>query len=261
VAVGELEGRPVVVSGGRDGTVRVWDLARGTPVGKPLKPRRSPRSLLWGHDSRLGVTYVAIGDLKGRPVVVSGGGDGTVRVWDLARGTLVGEPISGHEGWVGVVAVGELEGRPVIVSREWGTVRVWDLARGTLVGEPITGHMNQVSTAAAVGELEGRPVVVSGGGDGTVRVWDLARGTPVGEPLTGHQGGVNAVAVGQLEGRPVVISGGHDLTVRVWEKTGRLWQTIEVGSHINAFALVKDDGCVLGGTMGVMSLSLKRWQL
>ena len=32
----------------------------------------------------------------GTPVIISGGGDGTVRVWRLADGTPVGEPLSGH---------------------------------------------------------------------------------------------------------------------------------------------------------------------
>jgi WD40 repeat protein len=37
VAVGALrDGTPVIVSGGEDGTVRVWRLADGTPVGVPL---------------------------------------------------------------------------------------------------------------------------------------------------------------------------------------------------------------------------------
>ena len=37
VAVGALpDGTPVTVSGGRDGTVRIWRLADGTPVMPPL---------------------------------------------------------------------------------------------------------------------------------------------------------------------------------------------------------------------------------
>ena len=42
VAAGALpDGTPVIVSGGDDGTVRVWRLADGTPVGEPLhRPRR-----------------------------------------------------------------------------------------------------------------------------------------------------------------------------------------------------------------------------
>ena len=42
---------------------------------------------------------VAVGALPdGTPVIVSGGGDGTVRVWRLADGTPVGEPLTGHDG-------------------------------------------------------------------------------------------------------------------------------------------------------------------
>jgi WD40 repeat protein len=209
VAVGEIEGRPVAVSGGDDGMVRVWGLPGGIPFGEPLT----------GHDGA--VTTVAVGELSGCPVVVSGGDDGMVRVWDLAQGALVGEPLTGHDESVHTVAVATMEDRSVVVSGgSDGVVRVWDLARGTPVGEPLTGHHGPV-TAVAAGVVDGRPlatfpVVVSGGSDGTVRVWDLARGTPVGEPLTGHHGPVTAVAAGLIDDRPVAISGGHDGNVRVW---------------------------------------------
>ena len=74
MAVGELDGRPVVASGSTDSTVRVWDLGTGDPVGEPLT----------GHTDH--VLAVAVGELDRRPIVVSGSLDSTVRVWDLATG-------------------------------------------------------------------------------------------------------------------------------------------------------------------------------
>lgn len=88
VAVGELDGRPVVVSGSEDRTVRVWDLASGAPVGRPFTGHTGP------------VYAVAVGQLDRRPVVVSGSGDQRVRVWDLATGAPVGHLYTGHTDWV-----------------------------------------------------------------------------------------------------------------------------------------------------------------
>jgi WD40 repeat protein len=234
VAVGVRQGRPVIVSGGGDsraGTVQVWDLDTGEPVPGPLA----------GHASW--VTAVAVGVRQGRPVIVSGGGDGgggAVRVWDLDTGELVLGPLAGHAGGVTAVAVGVRQGRPVIVSGGWdvggGTVRVSDLDTGELVLGPLAGDAGRPGpagpvaigvpgrpiivsgqvTAVAVGERQGRAVIVSGGADETVRVWDLDSGELVLGPLAGHADRVTAVAVGVRQGRPVIVSGG-DRTVRVWD--------------------------------------------
>jgi len=39
-----------------------------------------------------------------------------VRVWDVAAGRQLGDPLIGHTGPVNAVAAGELNGRPVAVS-------------------------------------------------------------------------------------------------------------------------------------------------
>lgn len=69
VAVAQLDGRPVVVAGGEDATVGVWDLATGAPIGQPLT----------GHTEA--VNAVAIAQLDGRPIIVSGSTDTTIRTW------------------------------------------------------------------------------------------------------------------------------------------------------------------------------------
>ena len=254
VAVGERDGRPVIVSAGGDGTVRVWDLQTGEPALGPLTGHNDwvravavgerdsrPVIVSGGSDGTVRVwdlqtgeptfgllispgypvNAVAVGERRGRPVIVSGGSDGTVRVWDLQTGEPALGPLTGHDDIVSAVAIGERDGRPVIVSAGNDKtvrvrVRVWDLQTGEPAPGPLTDHDAWVA-AVAVGERDGRPVIVSAGGDGTVRVWDLQTGEPALGPLTGHDSEVNAVAVGERDGRPVIVSGSSDRTVRVWD--------------------------------------------
>ncbi|MFG6201826.1 protein kinase [Nonomuraea sp. JJY05] len=209
LAVGQWDGRPVVASGGYDGTVLISDLATGAPLHSPFTGHQGP---VWS---------VATGQVNGRPVVVSGGRDGTVRVWDQTTGEPIGKPFQGHRGSVESVAVGQVNGRPVAVSGGLdGTVRVSDLATGDQIGDPVgTGTGRGWVLSVAVGEVNGRPVVVSGDVDGNVLMTDLATGTPMARRVNAHQGPVESATVARLDGRPVAISGGGrgDHTVRVWD--------------------------------------------
>jgi hypothetical protein len=106
------------------------------------------------------VRAVAVGELDGRPVVVSGGDDATVRVWDLRTSTPIGEPLSGHTGSVNAVAVGELDGRPVVVSGGSDhTMWVWDLrtrrAQAMETGAPIETIAYVPSSKIIVGTNRG----------------------------------------------------------------------------------------------------------
>ncbi|MFI6827604.1 caspase family protein [Kribbella sp. NPDC050241] len=207
VAVGDVDGLPIAVTGGFDATVRVWDLRTGRQLGEPLK----------GHAEL--VIVVAVGDLDGRPIAVTGSYDATMRVWDLRTGRQLGEPLVRDDvGVVLAVLVGELDGRPIAVSGSMDqTVRVWDLRTGRQLGEPLKGHTGLVSAVAA-GDLDGLPIAVTTGADATVRVWDLRTRQQLGEPLKGHTGLVSAVAVGHLDGLPIAVTtGADDDTVRVWD--------------------------------------------
>jgi F-box and WD-40 domain protein CDC4 len=73
--VGQLQMRDdVLVTGGSDGSVRVWSLADYQAIHR-----------LAAHDNS--VTSLQFDNTR----IVSGGSDGRVKVWDLKRGTLVRE--------------------------------------------------------------------------------------------------------------------------------------------------------------------------
>jgi hypothetical protein len=197
---------------------------------------------------------------------VSGGDDGTVRVWNLATG--VEQTLTGHGGPVRAAAV-SADGARAVSGGDDGTVRVWNLATG-VEQRQITGHRGPVH-AVAVSADGAR--AVSGGDDGTVRVWNLATGVEQ-RQVTGHGGPVHAVAVSadggdaafgynnsmgvydlesEASGKPAehngpvyavavnafgtwAVSGGDDGTVRVWDLARLLRKRIGVGiAHLIAF--------------------------
>src|ERR671938_161895 len=91
----------LIVAGGS--LVRALDLESGRLLYQPLDH---------GND----VNAVAVGRLHERPILVPGGDDRTVRVWDLHPGQPLGVPLAGHRRKVRAVAVGQLGGRPIAVS-------------------------------------------------------------------------------------------------------------------------------------------------
>ncbi len=129
-----------VVSGGSDGTVRVWDGASG-----------QARLTLRGHEAdkggRKSVLAVAVSGDGQR--VVSGGSDGTVRVWDGASGQAR-LTLRDHEDLVQAVAVSG-DGQRVVSGGSDGTVRVWD-------GGPGKGEAARKGPGRGGGVRRGRAV-------------------------------------------------------------------------------------------------------
>jgi len=109
--VGQLQMRgTTLVTGGSDGSVRVWSLTSYSPIHR-----------LAAHDNS--VTSLQFDDTR----IVSGGSDGRVKIWDLKTGGLIRELSQPAEA-VWRVAFEE-ERSVVLASRQGRTVmEVWDFA-------------------------------------------------------------------------------------------------------------------------------------
>ncbi|KAG9228711.1 hypothetical protein BJ875DRAFT_434854 [Amylocarpus encephaloides] len=119
--------------------------------------------------------------------VVSGSGDGTVRLWDAVTGAAL-QVLEGHSGYVQSVAFSP-DGKQVVSGSGDGTVRLWDAVTGAAL-QVLEGHSDYVRSVAF--SPDGKQVV-SGLGDGTVRLWDAVTGAAL-QVLEGHSDSVRSVA-------------------------------------------------------------------
>lgn len=164
---------------------------------------------------------------------ISASDDRTVRVWDMAAGTLL-DTRSQHKGYVRDVAVTP-DNRYAISASHDRTLIVWDLDSGTAV-TTLRGHAKQVN--AVVVSPDGRRVV-SGSEDWSLIVWDRESGQ-VRHTLSGHKSAVNGLAMAS-DGK-VVLSASEDRSIGVWDlENGRLVKMLSGHSDIVTAVAISSD--------------------
>ena len=226
----------ILVSGAEDDTVKIWDFAKGTLL-RTLTGHQDPVwALAISSDSRTVVS--GAGDIN-RSGHFSHG-DNTLRVWDLASGTLL-RTLSGHEGGVYAVTLSP-DGRIAFSGSQDQTVRVWDLASGRLL-RTIGGFRFSVHALALA-----QQGLLVGGGYGLLQLWDPVSGKLL-RTLAGHDGsGVYAVALS--DDGATAFSASSDRTVKVWDlSSGALLHTLEGHEdHVQSLALTRDGRTLVSGS-------------
>lgn len=141
---------------------------------------------------------------------VTGSADRTIKVWDLASGTLK-LSLTGHISTIRGLAVSNRS--PYLFScGEDKQVKCWDLECNKVIRH-YHGHLSACYTMALHPTLD---VLMTGGRDSVIRIWDIRTKSQV-HCLTGHTNTVSSVLARSTD--PQVVSGSHDSTIRLWDLT------------------------------------------
>jgi len=219
------------LSGGVDGTLKVWDL-------------RDKKVLLTMKEHAGGILNVCLSDDD--LYALSGSSDQTLKLWDVNTGSCV-RTLEGHEANVNSVFLSQ-DGLLGFSGSEDRTIRVWDLAAGRCL-RTLEGHQCTVNSICL--SMDER-YLLSGSGDHTLKenvlkFWDLVTGRCL-HTLEGHEGAVNAVALSH--DCRIAFSGSSDNTLIMWEmSTGERIRVFEGHTQaVNTICLSQDERYVLSGS-------------
>jgi WD40 repeat protein len=252
-AWGVVNDRPLLATGGRDGSVRLWDPATGEQIAEAV-------------DGAGESTWGAWGLVDGQVALATGQSEGPVRIrrWARSRWETVSTAVDGLRGSVagGWVRLGDQTALAVVDSTGpglfhqasdsthvyqasqsgqivWGAwfdgcqpplmatggadgkVLFWGLDKDLPTDAGALAH-RAVGAWGAWTEIGGRPVLATPGRRHAVLLWDPDRGRPVEHPFAGHTDVITWGGWGEAAGQVWLATAGADREIRIWEPTGRL---------------------------------------
>ncbi|QDL08628.1 protein kinase [Brasilonema octagenarum UFV-E1] len=205
---------------------------------------------LTGHSNAIWVDH-CIAISRDNSTVASGSYDKTIKIWNLADGSLI-RTLTGHSDSVYSVAISQ-DGQTLVSGSKDKTIKIWNLADGSLI-RTLSGHSNYVNAVAISPDGQ---TLVSGSDDKTIKIWNLADGKLI-RTLTGHSSYVNSVAISP-DGQTLV-SGSKDKTIKIWNLAdGSLMRTLTGHSDSVSSVPISPDGQTL--VSGSWDKTIKIWNL
>jgi WD40 repeat protein len=167
-----------LLTGGKDGRIRYWDLRDNREVEPSLAvPRTVPGS----------IGAVALSP-DGRTLAV--GSNAAVTLWDIESHRQLGEPLPHPEGMVGGVAF-LTDGKRLVSCSEDGSFRIWDIETRRLTKMPGTITRNRGRSVLAHSNSAGTAMAAQ---DGIAGIWDLDRFEFPSGGIMRHSSNVRALA-------------------------------------------------------------------
>jgi WD40 repeat protein/predicted KAP-like P-loop ATPase len=235
----------MLVSGGSDRKVRLWDVTSETAITAIDRPSwfhgNYVKSVAFNHDGSM---------------VVSGGDDTRVKLWNVTTGQAIDRPSWFHEDFVKSVAFSPDGGKVVSGGRD-NKVRLWDVETGEAIGQPFLGHENYIRSVAFSPDGS---MIISSSWERKVRLWDVKTGKAIGQPFLGDADDVRSVAFSP-DGS-MIVSGSNDNTVRLWDISDpQRKRQIIIGKHKSPVYSVAfdplEDYIISASTDGI---KVWRWQ-
>ncbi|GAA5910029.1 hypothetical protein JCM6882_008432 [Rhodosporidiobolus microsporus] len=226
-------------TGGMDGRVRVWKVRRRSAEEQWEECGWELAVALEGPDEVNWIDWHPKGN-----VLLAGGADGTVWVWNLPKGDTM-HVLAGHTS---PVTCGRFtpDGKKILTASEDSTLILWDPRTGSSLFK-LTPSDARFALPSGINSLAINPastVAILGGAEGGLRAVNLTKGEVLAQ-MEGHEEGASVEAVafneipvasGQAAGGSasvqVIVSVGTDGRVCTWEASG--FKLRSTGSHEDA---------------------------
>jgi RNA polymerase sigma factor (sigma-70 family) len=197
----------LLAAAGKDRLIRLWDAT----TGKGLR-------VLRGHDDAV---YALVFSKDGK-TLFSGDFAGTVRLWEVAGGTLIDTLSTPPGHWIHALALSP-DGKTLAAAcqhkgKVYHPIHLWDTATRQERVDISRAHNGAVFALAFSNDGN---ILASAGSDGYVRLWDQASGNLVRELARGATFAIQTLAFSPLDG--TLAGGSMDSRLCTWDPaTGRL---------------------------------------
>ncbi len=158
------------MTGSWDGTLRLWDLKKGSTIKRFVSHSRDVLAVAFSPDNRQ---------------IASGGRDKNLKIWNTVGECKFTVEQNAHTDWVSSVKFYQDTKNPIVVSASWDrTIKVWDNTTMTLK-HTFVGHKSQINSLDMAPKTS---YLASGGKDGLAFIWNLVEGkhlsqTDAGSPI------------------------------------------------------------------------------